>query len=98
MKFGILWHSDLDGKAKARKLSLAQLDDTIKQQFPIAIARKIIIGDEEAFNALGMVLADDFFTIVRRAKTALTALHVDDGAERTLIRTAPPKVDTGERA
>jgi hypothetical protein len=74
------------------------MDETIEQQFPITITREIIIGDEEAFNALCMILADDRFEIVRRAKAALAALHIYDGTERALIRAAPPKIDTGQRS
>jgi hypothetical protein len=38
------------------------------------------------------------FDIVGGAKARLAALHVDDGAERALIRTAAPGVETGAQA
>ena len=36
---------DLNGKDEIRKFGLAQVDETIEQQFPVAIARKIVVGD-----------------------------------------------------
>ena len=90
---------DLDCKAKAGKLGLAQIiNEAVEQQFPIAITREIVIRDEEAFDALRVILADDLFEIVGRAKPPLAALHVDDDAERALIRAASPEVDAGQRS
>ena len=40
---------DLDCKAKAGKLGLAQINEAVEQQFPIAITREIVIRDEETF-------------------------------------------------
>ena len=45
-----------------------------------------------------MILTDDLFEIVGRAKPTLAALHVYDGAERTLIWAASPEIDAGERS
>src|SRR5262249_22090113 len=46
--------------------------------------------------ALGVVLAHDLFEVVRRSKATLAALHVDDRAERALIRAAAAEIDAGE--
>ncbi len=89
---------DLDCKPKAGKLGLAQMNEAVEQQFPIAITREIVIRYEEAFDALRVILAHDLFKIVGRAKPALAALHVDDGAKRALVRTASPEVDAGQRS
>src|SRR4029078_13643856 len=80
------------------KLGLAQMNKTVEQQFPIAITREIIVRYEEAPDALPVILADDLFEIVGRAKAAFAALHVDNGAERALIRATSPEVDTGKRS
>src|SRR6516165_1153493 len=64
----------------------------------MAIAGEIVVGDEEALDALVVVVADDFLEIVGRTVAALAALHVDDGAERALIRAAAAEVDAGKRA
>src|SRR5262245_39463932 len=74
------------------------MNQAVEQQFPIAITREIIVRYEKTFDALCVILADDLFEIVGRAKPALPALHVDDGAERALIRAATPEIDARERA
>jgi hypothetical protein len=51
----------------------------------VAIAREIIIGDEEPPVALTIVLPYLVIEIVGRAKSALAALNVDDCAERALV-------------
>src|SRR5262249_8261936 len=72
---------DLDRKTKFVEFGCFQIDQAIKQNFPVTVAREIIIRDEETLNALGMVLAHNFFEVIRRAKPALAPLHVDDRAE-----------------
>ena len=88
---------DLDGKTETGELGLAQMDEAIEQQFPISIAREIVIGNEESLDALRMILAHDLFEVVGRAEAAFAALHIDDGTERTLVGTAATEVDAGKR-
>ena len=76
---------------------LAQLDQAVEQRLPVAVAGEIVVGDEEALDALRDVLADDPLEIVGRAEPALAALHVDDGAERALIGTAAAEIDARQR-
>ena len=56
---------DLDGKADLRAIAGAQLDQTVEQQLPIAVTGEIVVGDEKAPDALGIVLTDDLLEIVR---------------------------------
>ena len=44
-----------------------------------------------------MIAADDLFQIVGGAIAALAPLHIDDGAERTLERTAAAEIEAGQR-
>ena len=95
MKRGMRWHwvstwmmqGDLDA------LVLLELDDAVEELFPMAVARHVVVGDEERRDALLVVLADDRFEIVGVAEAALAALHVDDGAERALERAAAAEVE-----
>ena len=87
----------LDGEADVHAF-LAQRDHPVEQRFPVAVAGEIVVGDEEALDALRDVLADDLLQIVGRAEAALAALHVDDGAERALIGAAAAEIDAGQRA
>ncbi len=89
---------DLDGEADLRELAVAQLDQPVEQRLPVAVAGEIVVGDEEALDALGVVLAHDPLEIVRRAEPALAALHVDDGAERALVGAAAAEIDARQRA
>ena len=88
---------DLDGEADVQTF-LAQRDHPVEQRFPVTVAREVVVGDEEPLDALRAVLADDVLQVIRRAEPALAALHVDDGAERALIRTPATEIDAGERA
>src|SRR2546421_12078632 len=76
----------------------AHRDQAVGQLLPIAVARKIVVGDEEPRDAAPVMLVDAAFEIVRAAVAALPALHVDDRAERALIGAAAPEIDAGERA
>ena len=87
----------LDGEADVQPF-LAQRDHPVEQRFPVTVAREIVVGDEEALDALRDVLADDPLQVIRRAEAALASLHVDDGAERALIRAAAAQIDAGQRA
>ena len=55
---------DLDGEADLRTIAFAQRYQTVEQQLPIAVAGEIVVGDEEARDALGIVFADDLLEIV----------------------------------
>src|SRR5207245_2529971 len=87
---------DLDREADIQAC-LAQGDHPIKQRLPVPVAGEIVVGDEEALDALRAIFPDDPLQIVRRAEPALAALHVDNCAERTLIRAPAAEIDTGER-
>src|SRR6202453_2744023 len=87
---------DLDGEADVDAF-LLQLDHSVEQNFPVAVAGEIVVGDEEPVDALRVIGADDLFEIVGRAKAALAPLDVDDGAERALIGTAATEIDAGIR-
>ena len=75
--------------------SVLQLDHAVEQDFPVGVAGEIVVGDEEAVDALRIVGADDLFEVVGRAEAALAALHVDDRAEGALIGAAAPEIDAG---
>ncbi|MGA7347654.1 MAG: hypothetical protein WA796_24325 [Pseudolabrys sp.] len=65
MKFGILWRVDLDGEDEVGEFRLAQVNETIEQHFPINIARKIIVSDDEAVDVLLVIFANDSFDVLR---------------------------------
>ena len=89
---------DLDGEADIHAVAVPHLDQAVEQRLPILVAREIVVGDEEPLDAFGVVFPHDLFQIVDRADAALAALHVDDGAERALIRTAAPEIDARQVA
>ena len=72
---------------------LAQGYGPVEERLPVPVPREIVVGDEEAFDILGVVFANDRFEILGRAKTALAPLHVDDGAKGTMVGTAPAQVE-----
>ncbi len=84
---------DLQQQADLEALVLAQIDQAIEDRLPIAIAGKVVVGDEKFRDALLGVGADDLFDVVRRPVARLAALHVDDGAERALERAAAPGIE-----
>ena len=43
---------------------MAQLDQAVEQRLPVAVAGKIIVGDEESLDALSVVLAHDVLDVV----------------------------------
>ena len=89
---------DLDDEDATQSLALAQFDQPVEDRLPVLVAREIVVGDEEMIDALGDVGAHDRLDIVGRSIARLAALHVDDGAERTLERTAAPRIETGDHA
>jgi hypothetical protein len=59
----------------------SQLDQAVKNQFPVLVAGEVIVGDEKALGAFGVILPDDALDIVRGAPALLPPLHIDDRAE-----------------
>ena len=43
---------DLDGEAELGKFAVAQLDQPVEQDLPVAVAGEIVVGDEEPLDAL----------------------------------------------
>src|SRR5260370_27922653 len=73
---------------------VVKMNHPSENRLPILVAGKVVVRDEEAMDALGEIRAHDALAIIRRAVTRLAPLHVDDGAETALIRTASPGVET----
>ena len=88
----------LNREADLQALADPQLDHAIKERFPMAIAGKIVVGHEEPPIASAVVFTDRALEIVRRAKPALAALHVDDRAERTLVGAATTEIEARQLA
>ncbi len=84
---------DLSRHVEHDALVVTKLDQAVEIGLPQPVADKIVVGDEERGDALGVVLAHDPLEIVGGAETALAALHVDDGAERALERTAAAEIE-----
>ena len=83
----------LDHEPDIQPFVLAKLNDPIENDFPILVAGEIVVGDEIAVHALRQILPQDVLDIVGAAAARLTALHVDDGAERALERAATPRIE-----
>ena len=86
---------DLDHQAERDLVDLAQLGEPVEDRLPFLVAREIVVGDEEARDALRPVVAHDLLDVVGRAEARLAALHVDDRAERALERTAAAGIEAG---
>ncbi len=86
---------DLQQEADVEFVALAQFDQAIEDRLPVAIAGEIVVGDEEAGDALRGVGAHDGLDVVGRAVARLSALHVDDGAKAALERAAAAGVKAG---
>ena len=84
---------DLDQKAHVHAVLLAQLDDAVEDRFPVLVAGEIVVGDEEAVDAVFEILAQDALDVIRTSAARFAALHIDDGAERALERTAAAGVE-----
>ena len=89
---------DLDQEAHVHAVFLAQFDDAVEDRLPVLVAGEIVVGNEEAVDAVVVVLAQDALDVVRRAPPRFPALHIDDGAERALERAAAPGVEGGHVA
>ena len=81
---------DLDDSAEFEFLDFAQMNHAVEDRFPILVAGEIVVGDEEAVEPLCDIGADDLLDVLGRTPSRLAALHIDDGAERALIRAAAP--------
>src|SRR5262249_52622779 len=79
---------DLQDQLDSEFFALAQLDQPVEDGFPVAVASEIVVRDKKARDALRRISAHDRFDIVGGAVTRDAALHVDDGAEAALKRTA----------
>jgi hypothetical protein len=55
---------DLDNEAHPDLLDLAQVDKPIKNRFPVFVAGKVIVGNEERVETLGYIRPDYAFDIV----------------------------------
>ena len=64
--------------------------------FPILVAGEIVVGDEEAVDALGDVAADDLLDVVGAAPPRFASLHVDDRAEAALEGAAAAGIEARE--
>ena len=80
---------DLDHQADRDLVDLAQLGEPVEDRFPVLVAGEIVVGDEEAGDALRQ-FSRTTFSSRRRSGSGLAALHVDIVAERSLERTAAP--------
>ena len=89
---------DLNEQRKVDVLAQAQIDQPIKDRFPIFVAREIVIGDEKIVETLGEVFADDLLDVVRRTAARFVSLHIDDGAEGTLEWATATGVEAGHGA
>ena len=100
MKPGMRWHSvSTCRNSRMRKpVLLAQLDQAIEDRLPIAVAREVVVGDEEPGDALRRIGAHDLLDVVGGAIARLAALHVDDGAEAALERAAAAGIEAGVMA
>ncbi len=86
---------DLNHQAERDLVDLAQLGEPVVDRFPLPVAGEIVVGDEEAGDALGPVVAHDLLDVVGRPVARLATLHVDDGAERALERAAAAGIEAG---
>ena len=74
------------------------MDHAVEDRLPVPVAREVVVGHEEAFDAVGRVDLDDPLDVVRRAMARFSALHVDDGAEGALKGAVAPGIEAGRRA
>ena len=84
---------DLQQEPDLEALDFAQFDQAVEDRLPIAVAGEIVVGDEEARDALSGVGAHDRLDVVGGSIARLPPLDVDDGAEAALERAAAPGVE-----
>ena len=100
MKFGILWHSVSTWIIRPSGMPSCSRSSIRRSKIASQslVAGEIVVGDEELADALRPVQAHEMLDVVGRAEARLASLHVDDGAERALIRAAAAGVEAGAQA
>ena len=88
----------LDHELDVQLFLFAHFNDAVEDALPVGIAREVIVSDEEALDALSQILPDNLFHVVSRTPARFSALHINDGAERALERTAAPGIEAGQAA
>src|SRR5258708_25565527 len=91
---GVYLNDELD----VQLLLLAHRNEPIKNFFPVGVTGEIVVGDEEAVDALGEIAANDLLDVVGGTAAGFASLHVDDGAERTQKWAAAAGVEGGDLA
>src|SRR5205823_8758470 len=76
----------------------SQVNQPVEDFFPVLVSGKIIVGNKEAIQSLGHVLADQPLDIIRRPPPRLPSLHIYDRAERTLEWAAASRIEARYRA
>src|SRR5262249_7315230 len=85
---------DLDHQGERNAVEFAQLDQPVEDRLPFAVAREIVVRDEELVDALSPVEAYELLHVIGRTIARLAALHVDDRTERALVRAAAAGIET----
>ena len=85
----------LQDESDPEPFARAQVDQSVKNSFPIAIAGEIVVGDKETADALAHICTNNRLHIIGGAVTRFAALHIDDRAEAALERTAAACVKAG---
>ena len=75
---------DLDKEMNPDAVTLLQLNDPVKDRFPVLVAGEVVVGNEEGCDALSVVCPDQLFDIVSVAPAGLAALNIDDRAKGAL--------------
>jgi hypothetical protein len=88
---------DLDDELQPEPLAFAHLDEAVEDRLPVAVAREIVVGDEEAKDALSQVGAHQALDVVGVAPARFAPLHIDDRAKAALKRAAAPGVEGADR-
>jgi len=88
---------DLDNELQLETFAFAHLYQPVEDRFPIAVAGKIVVGDEEAEDTLGEIGAHQALDIIGVAPARLAPLHIDDRAKAALERAAAPGVERADR-
>jgi hypothetical protein len=64
---------DLNREADGQPFAFAQCDQTVDNWLPVPIACKVVVGDEEALDALRQVAPDDALDVVGASISAKCA-------------------------
>ena len=90
-------HVDLHHELQGNVLFVLQVRQRVEDGFPIFVAREIVVGEEIKGDSVGLVIAaDGLGDVFGGAETHFAALHVDDGAEGALERTAAAAIERAE--